>query len=612
MGKSEIKAYLQTHKLMTDGAFGTYFATLAGEEMLPEKANTEDAESVGKVHRAYLEAGARLIRTNTFASNTETLLCSLDKLQENISAAVEIARKEIEVYQKQNPETHVILAGDIGPIPVHRETGEQAVKEEYRRICATFLEKKVDAIVFETFSDLDLIEDVICYIKEQNPEVFVITQFSVNQLGYTNAGLSAKSVLTEADAFAKKGQLIDAVGFNCGVGPGHLYQILKGLNLSTELYLTALPNASYPKIIQNRVVFLENMEYFGEKMAEIADMGIDILGGCCGTNPSYIRKLSEKVKELPFSSGVEKRRETFSLMATEQELENKHCHISPKAFFAGKETGAKLIAVELSPPPNAEDEKIMEAAHLLEHFQVDCVTLPDSPSGRTRADSILMAAKIARETNLNVMPHVCCRDKNAIAIRSQLLGAYINQVRNVLLITGDPVPTMIRSDVKSVFNFDSVGLMKILNEMNQGEFEQDPIAFGGAINHNRLNLDVEMKRVQRKMETGATFFMTQPVFSDADVIKLRRIKEETNARILCGIMPLVSLKNATFIKNEMAGIEVTEEIIEKFHADMSRQEGEQVGVSIAREVMEKTKDIVDGYYFSIPFNRVYLLQDILK
>jgi homocysteine S-methyltransferase len=210
------------------------------------------------------------------------------------------------------------------------------------------------------------------------------------------------------------------------------------------------------------------------------------------------------------------------------------------------------------------------------------------------------------------MPHICCRDKNAIAIRSQFLGAYINGVRNLLLITGDPVPTMIRQDVKSVFNFDAVGLMKIGREMNEEEFKADPMVFGGAINHNRLNLDVEIKRVKRKMEAGATFFFTQPVFSDEDVKKLYKIKKETGARVLCGIMPLVSLKNASFIKNEMAGIHVTDEIIAKYRADMTREEGEAVGIAIARDVMSKTKDIVDGYYFSIPFNRVYLLKEILK
>ena len=214
---------------------------------------------------------------------------------------------------------------------------------------------------------------------------------------------------------------------------------------------------------------------------------------------------------------------------------------------------------------------------------VDVLTFPDSPSGRTRADSILMAEKVSRETGMCVMPHICCRDKNAIAMRSQLLGAHINNINNFLVITGDPIPSMVRSSVKSVFNFDSVGLMNIISDMNQDQFADKPVIYGGAINQGRVNFKVELARVKKKMEAGATFFMTQPVFSDEDISRLRQIKEETGARILCGIMPFVSLRNATFMKNEMTGINVTDEILARYSADMTKEEGEETGIQIAKE-----------------------------
>lgn len=280
------------------------------------------------------------------------------------------------------------------------------------------------------------------------------------------------------------------------------------------------------------------------------------------------------------------------------------------SFFAGKE-GKKLIAVELAPPLGSDDEKLMDAAHLLQKSGVDVLTFPDSPSGRTRADSILMAEKVARETGMCVMPHICCRDKNAIAMRSQLLGAYINQIHNFLVITGDPIPSMVRSSIKSVFNFDSVGLMRIMDDMNEDQFGAAPICFGGAINQTRRNLEVEIGRVKKKMEAGATFFLTQPVSTKEGVERVRRIKEETGARILCGIMPFVSLKNATFMKNEMTGIDVSEEVLARYHENMTREEGEQAGIQLAKEMMELTKDFADGYYFSFPFNRVGMLEKIL-
>ena len=211
-----------------------------------------------------------------------------------------------------------------------------------------------------------------------------------------------------------------------------------------------------------------------------------------------------------------------------------------------------------------------------------------------------------------VMPHICCRDKNAIAMRSQLLGAHINNINNFLVITGDPIPSMVRSSVKSVFNFDSVGLMNIISDMNQDQFADKPVIYGGAINQGRVNFKVELARVKKKIEAGATFFMTQPVFSNEDISRLRQIKEETGARILCGIMPFVSLRNATFMKNEMTGINVTDEILARYSADMTKEEGEETGIQIAREIIAKTEDFVDGYYFSFPFNRVHMLEKILN
>ena len=248
---------------------------------------------------------------------------------------------------------------------------------------------------------------------------------------------------------------------------------------------------------------------------------------------------------------------------------------------------------------------------MMQEAGVDVLTFPDSPSGRTRVDSILMANKVRLETGLDVMPHICCRDKNAIAMRSVLLGAHINDINNMLIITGDPVPGVARQTVKAVFNFDSVGLMKIVNDMNDELFTDRPVMYGGAINQGRKNIDIEIGRVKKKMDAGAQFFMTQPVFSIEDVNRIRMIKEATQATILCGIMPLISRKNALFMKNEIAGVMVTDEIVDRYPANVSKEEGELIGIEIAKEIIEMSKDFVDGYYFSFPFNRVEMLGKIM-
>ena len=514
--KEQIRERIQQKKLLFDGAFGTYYGGKYDTKQLPELANLEAPERVKEIHTEYLEAGAQILRTNTFAANSFCMDMSKEQIEETLRSGVRLAREAVAAWRARTGETkEVYIAGDIGQIPGDALAQKDTLCREYEEICRIFLEEGVDFFVFETFSEM---EELLPAIKMIGEQAFITVQFSVNQFGYSNAGLSARKLLQRAGAIKE----IDAVGFNCGVGPSHMYRIL-------------------------------------------------------------------------------------------QTPEKKQAGTEDHSFYHNKEAegGKKLIAVELAPPAGIDDEKLMDAAHLLQRSGVDVLTFPDSPSGRTRADSILMAEKVARETGMCVMPHICCRDKNAIAMRSQLLGAYINGIHNFLVITGDPIPSMVRTTVKSVFNFDSVGLMQILADMNEEQFARAPVSYGGAINQGRRNLEVEIGRVKKKMAAGATFFLTQPISTKESADRVRRIKEETGARILCGIMPFVSLKNATFMKNEMAGIDVTDEVLARYRADMTREEGEQAGVQLAKEVIAMTEDFADGYYFSFPFNRVTMLEKIL-
>lgn len=584
-----IQDILIKQKLLFDGAFGTYYAQIYDSKDLPERANTLHPERVRRIHQEYIEAGAQIIRTNTFASNTIALGVPWEAVQKNIRQGYRLACEVAESVHAQN----TYIAADIGQITSNNQFDRENVSREYVEISRTFLEEGAELFVFETFSDMEEICDAIEFIGDK---AFVIVQFSVNQFGYSHSGLSARKLIQHAESI----EWVDAVGFNCGVGPGHMQQIIRNLPFAGKKVLTALPNAGYPHIVQNRMIFdNKNLDYFAAKVSDIAADGADIVGGCCGTTPEYIRRIKEKLAYL-------QPKKTVSVTAVKKEEHQK----TDSSFFAGKE-GKKLIAVELAPPFGSDDEKLMDAAHFLVKRGVDVLTFPDSPSGRTRADSILMAEKVTRETGMCVMPHICCRDKNAIAMRSQLLGAHINHIRNFLVITGDPIPSMVRNSVKSVFNFDSVGLMRLISDMNEEQFAEAPICFGGAINQGRMNLEVEIQRVKKKMETGASFFLTQPISTRDAMERVRRIKQETGARILCGIMPFVSLKNASFIKNEMTGIDVTEEVLARYREDMTREEGEQAGIRLAKDMMALADDFADGYYFSFPFNRVSMLERIL-
>ena len=589
-----IREYLKKSKLIADGSFGTYYSQKYKTVDIPEYANITASQRISEIHTEYINSGAKLIRTNTFASNTYSLDCSIEQVKENIKAAYKIAKEAVEQSGKE-----IFIAGNIGPLPAVFQPDFEAVEEEYYQIAKTFIDEGADILCFETFTQSEHIMPAIKRIKEEcNP--FIIVQFCVNQYGYSEAGESAERLVSET-AFS---ECVDAVGLNCGVGPAHMQQILSRINLNNNCFVTAMPNAGYPLLVRNRVKYADNPIYFASKVNDMALLGADIIGGCCGTTPDYIREVAKTVDLTP----------TVKSDETSANNENEKPVIK-KSFFRnadGTIKDKKLIAVELAPPFGADDKKLLEAAHMLKGLGVDVLTFPDSPSGRTRIDSVLMAQKVKNVTGFEVMPHICCRDKNAIAMRSTFLGASINDINNFLIITGDPIPVMARQVVKSVFNFDSVGLMRIADEMNSEALKDSPLTYGGAINQSRRRIESEIKRVQKKMEAGAEFFLTQPVFTAEDAERLRRVKEETGARILCGIMPLVSRKNALFMKNEISGVNVTDEVIERYPENADREDGENVGVELAKEMIAATRDFADGYYFSFPFNRTYLLKRIIQ
>lgn len=596
-----IREYLQEKKIITDGAFGTYYASkYSAPEEIPERANINYPDRVKAIHQEYIVSGAKLIRTNTFASNTVILEENIEGVKANINSAVEIANSAVKAYDDS---LTLYVSGDIGPIPAPAFIDRESVMEEYKVLAETFIEKGVSILIFESFAELDVIIPAIEHAKKlaanSGMDLFIIVQFALNQFGYSAAGLSARKLIEDASKIDE----IDALGFNCGIGPAHMQSVMEKIVFPDDKFITSIPNAGYPKISRNQIKYSDIAKYFEEKMQELADFGSDILGGCCGTNPTFIEGLAQKLElsQKPRQKNV---------------ISDKKNSKPPirKGFIYdenGNRKNKKLIAVELAPPFDCNDEKLLESAHGLANLDIDVLTFPDSPSGRTRVDSVLMASKVHQETGIAVMPHICCRDKNAVAMRSLFLGAQINDIHNALIITGDPLPQVARETVKAVFNFDSTGLMSIVKEMNEDSFISMPFSYGGAINQNRRNLEVEIKRIKKKIDCGAEFFLTQPVFSEQDVERLRLIKKETGATILCGIMPLVSRKNAIFMKNEIAGVNVTDEVVNMYPENGTKEQGEAVGIELAKKMMAATEDFVDGYYFSFPFNRTYMLKSIL-
>lgn len=594
-----IQEYLSGHKILAQGAMGTYYSQKTKKEgLLSELANFKQEEVIKNIHKEYLEAGVNLLLTNTFSANKESLSMDMEGVAECIKKAIKIGREAIQ--ERNNTEQLVFLAGDIGPIPENGDKTKKEVLQEYKEICDVFLQEEVSILVFETFVELNYIRELVPYIKEKKQDIFLIVNCCVNKNGYARSGIRYTRLLEELIEMDG----VDACGLNCGVGSGHMLQLLQQIpNLLDRKYIMIAPNAGYPEQLQNRMVFLNNSNYFSDNMSEISKMNVAILGGCCGTTPSHIKKLREKMDTAP---ACVQELQKMDLGDSIDYQKNK----KKNAFWEKFSTGNKVIAVELDPPYDGNYDKVMECAQVLKKCNVDMITIADSPMGRSRVDSILMGVKIANEIGMPVMPHLCCRDKNMIAMRSSILGAYVNGIRNFLLVTGDPVPSENRKITTSVFDYHSIHLMQFVKEMNEEHFVEEPLVYGGALNYGRGKIDIVVERMKKKIEAGASYFLTQPIYSDEDIERIRQIKERVDTKILCGIMPLVSYRNANFIKNEMTGINVPDEIIERYHPDMDKEEAEWVGAQVVNEIIEKLSPYADGYYFMLPFNRVSLMEKI--
>ena len=594
----DIREYLANNRLITDGAMGTWYDRLTGYKgNLAERANLENPQQIRDIHRAYIEAGAQLIRTNTFAVNS--MFFSADEIEEVLKAAWENASQAVSDSGKD-----VWIAADMGPIDADETKSDGDVEQEYIQLSDYFLRLGAKVFVFETLSDFRYVKRAGSYIKAKCPDAFVVMQFSFNRNGYTRSGMSVRAILSEAASMAD----MDAVGFNCGVGPLHLYELLKNQSFPEGKYMTVLPNAGYPTELRGRTLYSENVPYYVEMMGRIANLGFDIIGGCCGTTPEHIRGLHHLLvnnvkppKKLMPAVYSTDRQSGCGQEAAEEKTE----------LIQKLERGEKIFVVELDPPFDANDTKLMDGASLLRDIGVDMITLADSPLARPRADSIASAIKMRYTRQMEAMPHISCRDKNVIAHRAQLLGMHMNGLRHALIETGDPIARGDRESIKSVFNFNSIKLMKYVQTMNQEVFGNRPIYYGGALNHNNGSADNIAARMRLKMEAGAQWFLTQPIYGQDDIDRLRELKEKSGGRIIAGIMPLVSRKNALFIKNEMPGIHVPEHVLEQYEEGMSREAYEDVATAISVDLMKRLEDVCDGYYMMTPFNRAALIKRII-
>lgn len=582
-----IKTYLQKNILLFDGGMGAFWAGRNRDaEFVCEMANLRRPESVLEIHKAYLDAGAKAIKTNTFGLNAVSLGGQSELLREAVSAGWKLA-----VEAAAGREAFVFA--DIGPIP---QMGENSSWLPMKELVDLWLELGAEHFLFETQSSAHCLVKAAEYIKQANPQAFILISFAVQPSGYTREGFSGAGLIREVMASGA----VDAAGMNCVSGAYHMRQLMKKLS-GEGLCLSAMPNAGYPVVVDGQTVYDGDPGYFAMQLSELAGLGVSMLGGCCGTTPEHIARAADLLKQ----------RRALPVKRITPET-NKKATVSPRKnrLWDKMEHGTKIFAVELDPPKNAELSKFMAGAWTLKGAGVDAITVADCPIGRARMDSSLLACKLRRELDVDPIPHMTCRDRNLNATKALLLGLNVEGVDNVLVITGDPIPSAERDEVKSVFNFNSRKLAGFVRQLNETELDH-PFQVYGALNVNARNFEVELKRAKQKVEAGVCGFLTQPVLTSEAFENLKRAHGELNAKILGGIIPVVSYRNACFMQSEISGINVSEEIIE-LYKDKDRSECEKLAVDLSVRIAKEIAPYVDGFYLMTPFLRVNLMVNIIE
>lgn len=576
-----------------------------------DELNLTNPGLVQEVHREYINSGAEVIETNTFGANRFKLKkFGLDDQVIAINrAGARIAREEAR--------KDVFVAGSIGPLGIKIEPwGQTAVEEAesaFEEQAGALLEGGVDLFILETFSDLTEIHQAIKAVRRIGGRVPLVAEMTIGEDGNSLYG-------TTPEVFSKKLEEwgADLIGVNCSVGPAAMLPCVERMARVTRLPLSVMPNAGIPREVEGRNIYLCSPDYLAEYAKRFIQAGVKLIGGCCGTTPAHIKAISRAIRALQ----PPRRRWIVLSPAEEKKRQVKLVPRRDKSELARKLMDGQFVTcVEIVPPRGADPSAALAAASQLKKEGVDCVNIPDGPRASARMSSMALAVILTSQAKSEVLLHYTCRDRNLLGMQSDLLGLYAQGIRNLLIITGDPPKLGDYPDATAVFDVDSIGLTNVVSSLNRGldiggKFLDRPTGFfiGVGANPGAINLDYEISRFEWKVDAGAEFAITQPVF-DVRILEnfLTRI---THCRIpvLAGIWPLTSLRNAEFMHHEVPGCSVPEQIMGRMRRaqEISPERARQEGVAIAREILAQIKGMVQGIQISPPHGRIDLALQVLK
>ena len=608
---AEFREQLSNRVLVADGAMGTMLYTKGVFiNRCYDELNLSAPAMVRELHEEYVKAGAEILETNTFGANRIRLAGYglVEKLAAINQAGVRLAREAAA--------GQAFVAGSIGPLGIRIEPLGRTSFAEAR---AAFLEHAsalvaagVDLLILETFGSIDELREAVTAAREAaGPDMAIVVQVTIDDFGNMPDG-------TETAVFTQKLEEwpIDAIGLNCSVGPKVALETIEKMAPHTHKPLSAMPNAGHPDTVEGRKIYLCSPEYMAQYARRFIQAGVKIIGGCCGTTPEHIRLIRSEARSLqPVRRG---------LAVTVEEPAARAQAMTAVPMADKSQLGAKLAAgrfvsfVEILPPRGVDASKEIEGARVCAAAGIDCINVPDGPRASARMSAQITCMLIQQQAGIEAVLHFCCRDRNILGIQSELLGAHAAGIRNLICITGDPPRMGAYPAATAVFDVDAIGLSNIVNNLNHGldlggnpVGSQTSLVLGVGANPGAVNLDEEIRRFEWKVQAGAEYVVTQPVF-DVNLLEqfCRRI-EHVRIPLVAGIWPLTSYRNAEFMVNELR-VPVPEEFMERMRRADTADKARQEGIAMAQEMVRRVRPLVAGVQLSAPFGRYQMAVEVAE
>ena len=604
--------------IVFDGAMGTMLYTKGVFiNQCYDELVLRAPDLIRDVHKAYRKAGAEVLETNTFGANR------LKLSQYGLEGQVAAINRGAAQLAREVAEDDLLVAGAVGPLGVRLEplgpTSIEEARSIFREQMTALKEGGADVFLLETFGDLNEIEQAILAARDVDPSTPVIAQMTIGSDCHTPYGVTAEDLARSLDAFGA-----DVIGLNCSVGPQIILDAIEKMVPLTRRKLSAQPNAGMPRDVSGRSMYMASPEYMATYAHHLVQAGAKIVGGCCGTTPEHIAAMVEGVRPLsPRQARVPTRDRRHAPPGVPAENPG----VAPLPFaerskWAGKiARGEFVTSVEIVPPRGVDASKMLRDTVALRDAGVDAVNVPDGPRAQSRMGALLTGLLIEQQSGIETVIHYCCRDRNLLGMLSDLLGAAAIGLRNMLLITGDPPKMGPYPNATAVFDIDAIGLTNLVRNLNRG---LDPggnaigaptsFAIGVGVNPAALDPAQELRRFEWKVEAGAEYAITQPVFDAAQLERFLGTIEHTRIPIVAGIWPLVSLRNAEFLANEVPGVVVPPAVIDRMRiaSAHSKEQGVAEGIAIAREMLERVRPLVQGVQVSAPFGKVELALDVFR